>query len=368
MAVYKVPQDVEADDKLIGPFSFRQFIYLIVVAISCAGAWGLSQLFIPLAIIPLPIIIFFAALALPLRKDQPMEAYLSAVVSYYFLKSRKRFWQPDGIDSFVTIIPPKDADKIFTKDLSDDEATRRLDYLASLVDTHGWAIRGADGTTGGDTSITTDLYYESQQMPDMMDNTTPAAQALTKQLNDKASTRRDEAVANMQAATNTTPAPTQAAQATPPSATPAVEPATASAPATQTTSATPPLSAADKEPKSTLPSIEEIKAKQNASETKQAKKDALDAIALANALTEQASDDRGVPAAAAAVAPTPEIAPQSTSVSTPDAGTIGLTQKQADELSQQKDVSVATLSKEANRIAEKNKVLKNGDEVTISFH
>ena len=27
MAVYKVPQDVEADDKLIGPFSFRQFIY-----------------------------------------------------------------------------------------------------------------------------------------------------------------------------------------------------------------------------------------------------------------------------------------------------------------------------------------------------
>ena len=58
MAVYKVPQDVEADDKLIGPFSFRQFIYLIVVAISMAGAWGLSTVFIPLAIIPLPFIIF----------------------------------------------------------------------------------------------------------------------------------------------------------------------------------------------------------------------------------------------------------------------------------------------------------------------
>lgn len=58
MAVYKVPQDVEADDKLIGPFSFRQFIYLIIAAIAIALAWGLSQLFIPLAIIPLPIIIF----------------------------------------------------------------------------------------------------------------------------------------------------------------------------------------------------------------------------------------------------------------------------------------------------------------------
>lgn len=68
MAVYKVPQDVEADDKLIGPFSFRQFIYLIIVAISIAIAWGLSQLFIPLAVIPLPLILFFGALALPLKK------------------------------------------------------------------------------------------------------------------------------------------------------------------------------------------------------------------------------------------------------------------------------------------------------------
>ena len=29
MASYKVPQDVEADDKLLGPFSFRQFLYLM---------------------------------------------------------------------------------------------------------------------------------------------------------------------------------------------------------------------------------------------------------------------------------------------------------------------------------------------------
>ena len=30
MAQYKVPQDVEADDKLLGPFSFRQFVYLLI--------------------------------------------------------------------------------------------------------------------------------------------------------------------------------------------------------------------------------------------------------------------------------------------------------------------------------------------------
>ena len=320
MAVYKVPQDVEADDKLIGPFSFRQFIYLIIVAIACAGAWGLAQVVPVLAIIPLPVILFFGALALPLRKDQPMEAYLSAVVSFYFLKSRKRFWQPDGIDSFVTIIPPKDADRILTKDLDEAEATKRLSYLADLVDTHGWAIRGAG--TGPDTSISTDLYYESQQTPDMMDNTTPAAQALTQQLSDSADERRQDAIAGMQSAAKQAPATDD-----------------------QTVTA---------DPVSTLPSVEEIRARQAAIIQQTSAQKSQDAIARANALAEQARSD-GTKSA------------QTTSVTTPSTDTIGLTKQQADELSQQTDVSVQTLAHEANRMAEQNKVLKNGDEVTISF-
>ncbi len=336
MAVYKVPQDVEADDKLIGPFSFRQFIYLIIVAISGAMSWGLSQLFIPLAIIPLPIIIFFAALALPLRKDQPMEAYLSAVVSFYFLKSRKRFWQPDGINSFITIIPPKDADRILTKDLDETEATRRLSYLADLVDTHGWAIRGSG--TNPDTSISTDLYYESQQTPDMMDNTTPAAQAMTQQLQDEADERRQEAISGMQKAATQTPQPA------------AAQPA--------------PTPTQDTTPVSTLPSVDEIKARQDAMIRQTAERSSRDALAYANALVEEASDQRSV-----AVPPaTPVVnTPPTTSVSTPDTGTMGLTKQQADELSKQTDVSVQTLAQEAGRVAEKNKVLRSGDEVTISF-
>lgn len=341
MAVYKVPQDVEADDKLIGPFSFRQFIYLIVVAISMAGAWGLSTVFPALAIIPLPIIIFFSALALPLRKDQPMEAYLSAVVSFYFLKSRKRFWQPDGINSFITIIPPKDSEKILTKDLDETEATRRLDYLAQLVDTHGWAIRGAGGTP--DTSISTDLYYESQQTTDMMDSSTPQAQALQQHLKQEADDKKQEAIQNMQSAAKQAPAGD--------AATPTTVAAT-----TTSDDSTPPVS--------TLPSLEEIRAKQAATVQQHTKKESLDAIAYANALAEAAADERTAPAPAS----NPTSAPTTTSASTPEAGTMVLTHEQADELSKQTDVSVQTLAKEANRVAEKNKVLHNGDEVTISFH
>ena len=81
MAQYKVPQDVEADDKLLGPFSFRQFVYLLVCGGLIALAVGLFQIFPLLAIIPVPPILLFAALALPIKKDQPMETYIAALVS-----------------------------------------------------------------------------------------------------------------------------------------------------------------------------------------------------------------------------------------------------------------------------------------------
>jgi hypothetical protein len=68
VSVYKVPQDVEADDKLLGPFSFRQFIYLMVAAGLAAIAVFLFQIFPGLIVIPAPFLIFFVVLALPLQK------------------------------------------------------------------------------------------------------------------------------------------------------------------------------------------------------------------------------------------------------------------------------------------------------------
>lgn len=168
MAVYKVPQDVEAEDKLLGPFSFRQFVYLIIVAIAIAIAWFLSTLFIPLAIIPLPIILFFGALALPLRKDQPMEIYLAALVSFY-LKPRRRLWQPDGITSLVEITAPKVIEVQRAKDITQSEADRRFSYLANIVDSGGWAVRGV-GVPAPNSPMATDVYFEAQQTEDMLDN------------------------------------------------------------------------------------------------------------------------------------------------------------------------------------------------------
>lgn len=194
MAVYKVPQDVEADDKLIGPFSFRQFVYLIIVVLAIALGWGLSQLFIPLAIIPLPIVLLFGALALPLRKDQPMEIYLAAIVSF-FLKPHRRLWDPDGIDSLIEITTPKMIEIQRVKDISGGEAQRRFGYLAQIVDTRGWAVRGS-GTQAPNSAMTSDAYYDAQQVKDIMDYDNLTAQTLNQKL-DQSDARRHQNAVNL---------------------------------------------------------------------------------------------------------------------------------------------------------------------------
>ncbi|MEI6850954.1 MAG: PrgI family protein [Candidatus Saccharibacteria bacterium] len=202
MAQYKVPQDVEADDKLIGPFSFRQFIYLVIVVLAIALAWGLWQLFIPLSIIPIPIIIFFGALALPLRKDQPMEIYMAAIVSFY-LKPHKRLWDPDGIESLIEITVPKIVEYSRTKDLTKNEAERRFSYLAEIVDSQGWSVRGP-GIQAPNSAMNTDVYYEAQQASDVLDINNSTMQNIDYKLNRSDAQRHQDMVGMMQNKTTQT--------------------------------------------------------------------------------------------------------------------------------------------------------------------
>lgn len=198
MAVYKVPQNVEADDKLIGPFSFRQFIYLIIVALAGFMAWGLSRLFFPLIIIPLPIVIFFGLLALPLRKDQPMEIYMAAIVSFY-LKPRKRLWKSDGIESLIEITAPKVIEQQRTKDLSQHEAEQRLSYLADIVDTGGWAVRGVVEPVAGNSPMRSDAFFEAQQTVDILDDHGGVAQSFDTMITQADAKRRQDIVARLSA-------------------------------------------------------------------------------------------------------------------------------------------------------------------------
>ena len=192
MAQYKVPQDVEADDKLIGPFSFRQFVYLLIAGGLIATAVGLFQLFPALAIIPVPFVLFFLALALPLKKDQPMETYLAAIVQFY-LRPRARIWMPGQKENPILITAPKKVDDYLTRDITGEEATHRLSFLADIVDTEGYAIKGA-----GANPMREDLMAEANATPDMFE--TYQSQVINRVIDQDKMSRHQSAVNEMREA------------------------------------------------------------------------------------------------------------------------------------------------------------------------
>lgn len=145
MAVYKVIQDIEAEDKLVGPLTLRQFIYAGIAAVcgylgfvtASKGAPFMLAIFVP-------IIFVFGFFAFPWHQDQPTEVWALARIRF-MMKPRKRVWDQSGTKDLVTVTAPKViARHPLTNGLSQDEVHSRLNALASTIDSRGWAIKSAD--------------------------------------------------------------------------------------------------------------------------------------------------------------------------------------------------------------------------------
>lgn len=147
MAVYKVIQDIESEDKLLGPLSFKAFIYALIAG-ACAFInfrllfVGSPIKFLFIAVLLLPMLLF-GVLASPLGREQPTEVWLLSRIRF-FLKPRKRIWDQSGLMDLVTVTVPKKQELHLTKDLSQDEVQSRLKTLAMTLDTRGWAIKNVD--------------------------------------------------------------------------------------------------------------------------------------------------------------------------------------------------------------------------------
>ena len=200
MAEHKVPQDVEAEDKLIGPFSFRQFMFLLVALGAGFVAFFLGRISIPLALIPAPISLFFLVIALPLRKDQPTEVYVAALVRYAFAP-RLKVWQADGEKSTVEISAPIVDTSPKTKDLAGEEVSQRLSFLAKLSDTQGWSTRGM-GVPVNNTNLNDDIASSVSNTPDILEEGN-MSESLERKLDQSEIEARNRAINRMkQVATN----------------------------------------------------------------------------------------------------------------------------------------------------------------------
>ena len=134
MPQYKVPQNIDLEDKIVGPFTMKQFIYLMVGG---GLIYGLYQMWLPYEngiyyTIAAGIPIGFAAFLLTFIKinDRPFEYFLISLWAYIF-KPRRRIWQQGYEFRRVVLVTPAQ-EKINPNASSGKRAT--LDEIAQRLE------------------------------------------------------------------------------------------------------------------------------------------------------------------------------------------------------------------------------------------
>lgn len=144
MATYKVLQDIEAEDKLLGPLTLKQFIFAgITLACAYICFLLLTKGLGFLCIFFLPPMLACGFLAWPWGREQPTEIWLLAKLRFH-IKPRRRIWDQNGIKDLVTVTAPVVEAKAYSNGLSEGEVRSRLKALASTIDSRGWAIKNVN--------------------------------------------------------------------------------------------------------------------------------------------------------------------------------------------------------------------------------
>lgn len=97
---FEVPQFIEIEDKIIGPLTWKQFVYL-------AGGVGLCIIFllnlnfIVAVILSLPVIGLVGALAFHRVNNRPFSIFLESAVAY-FTHSRLYLWRREEAQTVIT--------------------------------------------------------------------------------------------------------------------------------------------------------------------------------------------------------------------------------------------------------------------------
>lgn len=97
---FEVPQFIEVEDKIVGPLTWRQFVYV-------AGGIGLSIIlyftlpFILFVIIGVPVMALAGFLAFHRINNRPFSSFLESFLGY-FTRSRLYLWKKEKQQTIVT--------------------------------------------------------------------------------------------------------------------------------------------------------------------------------------------------------------------------------------------------------------------------
>ena len=138
MGQYKVPQNVEAEDHILGPLTFKQFIYGLSGFLWAAACFSLFRS-VPavMLIVGFPPTMLLMLLAFFKRDGQDFESLLIAMIAF-FSAPHMRIWVKDDLIEQFHIEPTKKAAEVTQR--NPKEVISELEKVSKLLDSRGWNL------------------------------------------------------------------------------------------------------------------------------------------------------------------------------------------------------------------------------------
>lgn len=120
---YQVPQFIEVEDRIIGPLTMKQFIYIAGAVGICVISFVYLPIFLAL-LVAAPIVALAAALAFYKMNGKPFIEILEAGFNYYtraklFLWKHKDIAAQNEVSTTVTVPTPRHTPKLTRGKLSE---------------------------------------------------------------------------------------------------------------------------------------------------------------------------------------------------------------------------------------------------------
>ncbi|NTU69405.1 hypothetical protein HGB13_01055 [bacterium] len=139
MAQYKVPQNTQRDDQIFGPFTLRQFLYILGGGMAGYMVFIVFNRISSSTAIMLGLMSFMLVASFAVLKVQGMALpeYLTALI-VYLAKPRRRIWQKDIFTPDIAFFKTEEVTQE-QPHVNPAEVKSRLDQLAHVLDTRGWS-------------------------------------------------------------------------------------------------------------------------------------------------------------------------------------------------------------------------------------
>lgn len=142
MPRYKVPQNIDMQDRIVGPLTMAQFLYVLVGGMIVYASW-FSFDFELFLLVATPVTLLTLALAFLKVQDQPFPKFVASAL-LYLVHPKERVWLKEPGREHVTIVAktpskPEQASGAHTLLSADDLTT-----LTGVLDSGG---RGQAGET-----------------------------------------------------------------------------------------------------------------------------------------------------------------------------------------------------------------------------